>query len=94
MLPLRFRNIESAFLDDAMRQDAVIRQVEVVGEAARRLAPATRDALTDLPWADIIGMRNFLAHGYDAIDLEVVWKTATQDLPVVAASIRAHLDPG
>ena len=74
------RSFES-FLADPQCQDAVVRRLEVVGEAARRVSSATRSTLTDLPWGQMIGIRNVMIHDYDDIDLEIVWDTVMKDLP-------------
>ena len=67
-----------AFLHETMRRDAIARNLEVIGEAVTRL-PETRD----FPWRDPIDMRNWLIHRYDVVDLDVVWDTATVDIPVL-----------
>ncbi|WP_234406670.1 DUF86 domain-containing protein [Limnothrix sp. PR1529] len=59
------------FEQDLMRQAAVIRQLEIIGEAARGISTETQAAIPSIPWAKVIGMRNRLIHEYDAIDLEV-----------------------
>jgi len=60
---------------------SLVKDVEIVGEAASRIAPDTRAALPELPWAAIVGMRNRLVHAYFEIDPDVVWDTVTTDLP-------------
>lgn len=70
-----------AFAGDRMRQYAVLRAVEIIGEAATHISPAYRNAHPDLPWRDIVGMRNHLVHAYFDIDIRVTWKTVTEDLP-------------
>ena len=72
---------DEAFLNDPMRQDAVTRQLEVVGEAARRLSDDYRDARPDVQGRAIIGLRNRLAHDYLGIDMTIIWEVATADLP-------------
>ena len=69
------------FLNDLKTQSAVLHQVTVIGEAARRLSQAFRERHPILPWSLMAGMRDPIIHGYDAIDLEEVWKTATLDVP-------------
>lgn len=74
----------TAFLADLMVQDAVIRNVEVIGEAARnveRHAPDVVAAHPKIPWRYAKGMRNQLMHGYFSVDLESVWATTQADLP-------------
>jgi uncharacterized protein with HEPN domain len=68
------------FLSDTKSQDSVIRRLEIIGEAARRISEETRKAYPTLPWKEMIGMRNFLIHDYD-VDIHIVWKTVKKDLP-------------
>lgn len=74
---------------DAMIQDAVIRQVSIVGEAASQLSQPFRAMHPTIPWAQIIGMRNFAIHQYWEIKLSVVWDAATRDVPVLAKKLSA-----
>lgn len=60
------------FLDDHLRQDAVIRQLGIIGEAVKRLSRELRDSQADVPWRDIAGMRDRLVHDYMGVDLEAV----------------------
>ncbi|CAN5276602.1 hypothetical protein BH20ACT22_BH20ACT22_25350 [soil metagenome] len=69
----------------------MLRNLEIIGEAATHVSQKTRGALPDVPWSDAIGMRNFLIHGYLLVDLEVVWRTVELDLPKVKASIVGFL---
>ena len=73
------------FLADWEKQDAVIRQLEIIGEAAGRVADSTRAANSKIPWRQITGMRHKLIHDYFVVDIEVVWKTAAQDVPGLRA---------
>ncbi|MCX6375577.1 MAG: DUF86 domain-containing protein [Armatimonadetes bacterium] len=75
------------FLIDVECQDAVIRRLEIIGEAARRISTETRDHLPDLPWHAMMGMRNFLIHEYDAVDLTIVWDAVHRDLPLLIAQM-------
>ncbi len=68
------------FLRDVRLQDSVIRRIEIIGEAARRVSSETQEAHPDIAWTEMIGMRNFLIHDYDAVDMEVVWNTVQHDL--------------
>jgi len=65
--------------------------IQLIGEAAARLSASTRQASPDIPWLDIIAMRNVLVHHYFGIDLEQVWTTLTRDLPVLKEQVRAIL---
>ncbi len=69
------------FLGDLQCQDAVIRRLEIIGEAARRISVKTHEDHPDLPWSDLIGMRNIMIHEYDDVDLYIVWETVRIDLP-------------
>lgn len=60
-----------AFFADPKTQDAVIRNIEVIGEAVKRVSPETRQAHTDVPWADIAGMRDRVIHGYFSVNLNI-----------------------
>lgn len=68
------------FSEDLLIQSAVIRQIEIIGEAARNVSEAYRTQHADIPWRDIIGMRSKLIHEYFGVDLEAVWKTAREDV--------------
>jgi uncharacterized protein with HEPN domain len=74
---------------DQMLVFALVRAIEIVGEAASRVSAATRQSAPELPWNLIISMRNRLVHAYFDIDHEIVWKTATQELPQVLPALRA-----
>jgi len=72
---------EAEFRSSRLHQNAVIRAIEVVGEAAGRLSPEFRQGHDDVPWSEMIGMRHRLIHGYDKVRLEVVWEVARHELP-------------
>jgi uncharacterized protein with HEPN domain len=80
---------EREFDANEMLQDAVIRNLEIIGEAATKLSAEFRAANTDIPWAQVAGMRNRLIHGYFAVDLGTVWATIEKDLPVLDAKLRS-----
>lgn len=69
------------FLDDRLRQDGVIREIQIIGEAARRLSPEFLQAHKEVRWSDIIGTRHKVIHDYFEVDWETVWETVTTDLP-------------
>jgi uncharacterized protein with HEPN domain len=79
-----------AFMADAEKQDAVLRRFEIIGEAASRLAPATQAMFPSLPFRSMRGMRNIIAHDYGEVDLELVWKTATADLPELGTTLERY----
>lgn len=75
-----------AFETDEIRQLALLHLIQVLGEAASRTTAAFRDAHPELPWAQMVGMRNRIVHGYDDVDPDIVWRVATEDVePVLAA---------
>ncbi len=76
---------------DVMFQFALIRAVEIIGEAASRLPEPTRVAYPEVPWAAIIGMRNRLAHGYFDVDLNILWTTVVAHVPALIATLEAAL---
>ena len=82
---------ESAFYRNPLIQDGVIRQIEVLGEATKHLSEELRHQSPQLPWEDIAGMRDKLIHGYFGVDLEKVWLTAIDDLPVFKEEIKKIL---
>jgi uncharacterized protein with HEPN domain len=82
---------KEAFLSDLKTQSAVLHQVTVIGEAVKRLSQAFRERHPILPWSLMAGMRDHLIHGYDAVDLEEVWKTATRDVPEVLIKLEPLL---
>lgn len=85
---------EAGFLADSKTQDAVIRNIEIIGEAARNVERVHSDFAarhTEVPWSDIYLMRNRIAHGYFSVDVELVWKTIQNDLPLLEEQIRALL---
>ena len=81
------RSLEE-FLSDEMLQAAVIRCLEVVGEAARQVSEDTRRRATGIPWAQIVGMRNILAHDYGALDLVRVYSVVMEEMAVCSGGTR------
>lgn len=77
---------EAAFLASRLHQNAVIRALEVIGEAAGKVSSAFRAARPAISWREITGMRHRLIHGYDEVDLDVVWRVVTEHLePLIVA---------
>jgi len=76
---------EPDFSSDTEKQDAVMRRIEIIGEAAAHLTEQTRRAIPELPFRKMRGMRNIVAHDYANVDLSVVWEVATVHVPVVCA---------
>ena len=71
---------------------ALLKLVEIVGEAATRVSQATQAAHPDLPWREVIGTRNRLIHGYDAVDYDILWEIVATDFPPVAEQLRTVLE--
>jgi uncharacterized protein with HEPN domain len=82
------------FMANTEKQDAVLRRLEIIGEAASRLAPETQALFPNLPFRDMRGMRNIIAHDYGDVDLDQVWTTATSDLDEVISTLQKHLATG
>jgi uncharacterized protein with HEPN domain len=76
---------EIAFHADLQKQDAVIRRIEIIGEATGHLTDATRQVVRDLPFRKTRGMRNIVAHDYANVDLKIVWEVATVHVPEICA---------
>ncbi|MDD5144285.1 DUF86 domain-containing protein [Methanoregula sp.] len=71
------------FYHDEMTQVWVIHHLQIIGEAVKGISPEFRMAHPDIPWSEIIGMRNILVHHYFGIDRDAVWKVVEHDLPVL-----------
>lgn len=83
---------ETMFLEDQKTQDAVIRNIEILGEAAANIRDADPEFVerhSHVPWRTIRAMRNRVSHGYFEIDLSIVWKTIKNDLPALERQISA-----
>lgn len=84
---------EEAFLDDRILQDAVVRQLEILGEAAGRVSKATCETSPSIPWAKITGMRHRLIHDYFEVDLALVWDVVTKELDELRPNVAKMLAP-
>lgn len=76
------------FLDESHWQDAIIRQLEVIGEAAKQVSTQTRMRYPDIPWKRIAGMRDVLIHNYMGVDLGAVWTVTQNEIPALETKIR------
>lgn len=75
------------FLKNVMVQSAVIRQLEIIGEAVKNLSGIMRRKYKEILWSDIAGLRDKLIHGYFGVDLKLVWKISTKDIPELKEQI-------
>jgi uncharacterized protein with HEPN domain len=83
---------EDDWIDDEVKQGAVMHRLIIISEAAARLPKAFRERHPEIQWADIIGFRNFAVHAYFAVSWPIVWVTANEDVPMLAEQVAAILD--
>jgi uncharacterized protein with HEPN domain len=86
------RKRRAAFLADPLLQDALIRNLEVIGEAAGRVSRELAARNPGIPWRDIAGMRHRLIHGYLKVNLDTVWQAIERDLPALARQLNRLID--
>lgn len=79
---------------DRILQLALTRLMEIVGEAANRVSDATQKRHPQIPWRRIVGTRNRLAHGYDVVDLDILWDIVRNDLPPLIGQLGAIVGEG
>ena len=80
------------FVEDIMRQDAVIRQMEIIGEATKRLSEKIRKQSSEIPWSNMARLGDKLIHGYDNLDIEIIWSISKEDIPNLIPQIESLLD--
>ena len=79
--------------DNRMLVLSLVKDIEIIGEAAYQIPQATREQLQDIPWDDIVGMRHRLVHAYFDINLDILWQTVQEDLPGLIALLNPlHLE--
>lgn len=76
------------FDTNRMRQDAVIRQIEIIGEAAKKISSATTQKFPEIPWKQMAGMRDKLIHNYFGVDIGTVWLTVKNDIPLLQQQLK------
>ncbi len=82
-----------SFFTNSMMQDAVIRNIQVIGEATRAVSDGFKQAHPEIPWREIAGTRNLVVHEYFRVDLQIIWDAVNEDLVRLKAAIQAHLEP-
>jgi uncharacterized protein with HEPN domain len=83
---------KDAFYSNKMVQDAVIRNLEIIGEAVKNITPATRSHAPEVPWKKIAGLRDVLIHDYFGVDLDTVWLVVENRLPVLSQHVLLLLE--
>ena len=81
------------FKEDIQCQDAVLRRIEIIGEAARHISPQTQKKHPHIPWRDMTVLRNLVIHQYDAVDINQVWDTAQNKLPPLIKELGKIVPP-
>jgi uncharacterized protein with HEPN domain len=81
-----------SFLDDIKTIDAVLRNLEIIGEAAKSIPDNIRQNIPNIEWQKVIGLRNILIHRYSGIDLEIIWDIIGQKLPLLEQRMKQILE--
>ena len=84
---------EDRFFQSSLHQDAIIRQLMIIGEAAKKVSPDMRQEHPEVRWKKIAGFRDVLIHGYFDVDLGKVWEIIREDLPELLKTLRAIIPP-
>lgn len=80
------------FLEDTKTQDAVVRTLEILGEATKRLSPSLRESRPEIPWKSMAGLRDKLIHDYFGVNLDIVWEIVRDQLPELAERVTEILE--
>jgi uncharacterized protein with HEPN domain len=83
---------EESFSANSLVVDAVIRNFQVLGEAARHVPEDIQKRFPEIPWSLMMGTRHVIVHGYDVVRLDIIWRTIKDDLPPLVAPLTAVLD--
>lgn len=84
---------EAEFLASSLRQDAVLRQLTIVGEAAKRVSAEFRASYPEVPWRKVAGFRDVVVHDYFRVDLKEVWRIVQEDLPPLVSMLEPLVPP-
>jgi len=79
------------FMENDMVCDAVVRNLEIAGEAARNISDELRTRYSQIPWRQLVGLRNIMIHAYFGVDYENIWKIVSEELPAISSSISTIL---
>ncbi len=79
------------FLHNSLVSEAVVRNFEIIGEAAKNLPNEIKDRASEIPWKEIAGMRDVLIHAYPKVNLEIIWKTIKDKMPDLKIAIKKLL---
>ena len=79
---------KESFFKDGLRQSAVIRQLEVIGEATKNIPDSFRKKYPEIPWKKIVGLRDIIIHTYFEIDLDITWEIIKKDLPLLKKQVQ------
>jgi len=79
------------FVKNNLIQDGVIRQLEIIGEATKRLSTEFKNKYPNIPWKDVAGMRDKLIHDYLGVDIDAVWDTVKKDIPILKKEVKKIL---
>jgi uncharacterized protein with HEPN domain len=82
-----------SFYENIQVQDAVVRRIEIIGEAARRISQETRNQYPQIPWREMTTMRNLVIHEYDVVDIKQVWDTVQNKLPPLIIELSKIVPP-
>jgi uncharacterized protein with HEPN domain len=82
---------KDTFFDYLMMQDAVMHQIEIIGEASNRISDTFRELHPELPWMEMRAIRNKIVHDYRGIELEIVWDTVKNNLPSLKIKVKRLL---
>jgi len=83
---------EKSFMNDELRQSAIVRQIEIIGEAVKNLPDSLKNKYANVSWKEIVGTRDKMVHHYFGVDLDIVWDIVKKNLPRLKKDIKDILD--